>query len=92
MPALDNFQDNPGSWSGLSNPAEHVEAVTPHNTNELTYVTRALWIGTGGDITVVTKNDETVQFTNVPDGTLLPVRVKQVKATGTDADDIVALS
>lgn len=45
----------------------------------------ALYAGVGGDIKVKTANDEEVTFKNVPDGTFIPVLVKQVFDTGTDA-------
>lgn len=77
---------------GLEAPAYHATAVTPHNTNELAHYSRALYIGTGGDISVVAVGDDTaVTFANIPDGSTLPLRVKIVKSTGTDATDIVAL-
>lgn len=66
-------------------------AVTPSNDTVFDPVPRALWVGTGGDLTVRTKRGTTLQFTNVPDGQLLPISCDQVRATGTDADDIVAL-
>lgn len=52
-----------------------------------------LYVGTGGDINVVlADNDNGIVFKNVPDGTFLPVLVKQVLATGTvTAADFVVL-
>lgn len=66
-------------------------AVTPDNDGVFDPVPRALWIGTGGDVAVRTKRGTALTLTNVPDGTLLPLSVDQVKATGTTAQDIVAL-
>lgn len=78
--------------STMDHPAPNAEAVTPHDTTELTNISRALWIGTGGDVTVLMAGTGTaILFANVPDGTLLPIRVKRVNDTGTDADDIVAI-
>ena len=79
------------SRGGLGEPAAFGEAVTPHDSNELTAVTRGLWVGTGGDVKVVLFGGQTITFPNVQDGTLLPIRVRQVFSTGTDADDIVGL-
>ena len=88
MPAEDIFsrfrQDN-------FSPVSHASAVTPHNTTELEYVTRAVYVGGGGDVKVTMQDSGEVIFVAVPTGTTLPIRVKKVFATGTDATDIVAL-
>jgi hypothetical protein len=72
-------------------PATSAAAVTPHNTNDLTYVTRALYVGTGGDVKVNMADSGTVTFVGVPTGTTLAVRASRVYSTGTTATDIVAL-
>lgn len=82
----DRFQNN---LAGLSSPIEYADEVTP-GAGALPEVTRALWIGTGGDVTLTTKGGNTVTFANVPDGTLLPVRATHV--TAATASDILALS
>lgn len=88
MPAVDTFsrfqQDN-------FSPLTHAVAVTPHNTNELEYVTRALYVGATGDVKVTMQDSGEVTFVDVPTGTTLPIRVTKVFATGTDASSIVAL-
>jgi hypothetical protein len=78
----------------LQTPATNAVAVTPHDTNALAATSRALFVGTGGTTLTVRLSGAgaDVVFTNVPDGTLLPIRVTHVRATGTDADDIVSLS
>lgn len=63
--------------------------VTPGN-NPLTELPRALWVGTGGDVSV-TMDGEDVTFTNVPDGTMLMVRPSHVLSS-TTASDIVAVA
>lgn len=50
-----------------------------------------LYVGTGGDITVVTAGGDTVVLSQVPTGTFVPVNVVQVTASGTSAEKIVAL-
>jgi hypothetical protein len=52
--------------------------------------TRGLYIGVAGDVAVVMATGEAVTFKNVAAG-ILPVAVSQVTASGTDAEDIVAL-
>lgn len=77
---------------GLSAPAARAVAVTPHDTNELTRHAKALYVGGAGNIAVTTVGGDDVTFTAVPAGSILPVRVKIVKSTGTSATSIVALS
>ena len=50
-----------------------------------------IYIGTGGDIQVTMLGGQTVIFVNVPDGTFLPIQVKRVWASNTNAGDILAL-
>lgn len=72
--------------------AQYAEAVTPHDVNQLAVVGRALYIGGAGAVAVVTEGGQSVTFAAVPVGTLLPIRVKQVKATGTTATNIVSIA
>lgn len=72
----------------VNGPASNAEAVTP-GAGALSNTTRALFVGTGGDVTVTMAGGGSVQFTNVPDGTTLPIRVTHV--TAATASDIVAL-
>jgi len=87
MPAADLFQYN---RPGLASPYTHAAAVTPHDTNELAYITRALYVGTAGALKVVTADGDTVTFGNVAVGELR-IRVKQVFSTGTVASNIVSM-
>ena len=89
MSAANNFSypSNP-----IEAPATHAEAVTPSDSAELTNVTRALYVGGAGNVVVVMHGGETVTFTGVPAGAILPIRVKQVKSTSTTATSIVGLS
>lgn len=67
-------------------------AVTPHDVTVVPGPTRALWVGGAGNLTVVMKDDNaSVLIENVPQGTLLPISVKLVMATGTSASKIIAL-
>lgn len=72
-------------------PAGSAAAITPDNSTDLTDTTRAIYVGTAGDLTVDMEDDGTnVTFQNVPVG-ILPIRVTRVYATGTGASDLVAL-
>lgn len=74
------------TWPGTS-----LFAVTPSNSTVFTQAARQLYIGTGGDVVVVTEDDVIVTFKNVPAGFYLgPFFIKKVNATGTTASNIVA--
>lgn len=89
MSAADGFSSYK---TPLDGPADDAAAVTPSDSVDLANVSRGLYVGTGGDLTVITKGGTTILFKAVPSGTLLPIRVSRVKATGTAAADIVALT
>ncbi len=65
--------------------------VTPSDTEELQYVTNALWVGGSGAVSLVLRGDSTPVTFQVFGGTLLPFFVKQVRQSGTTATNIVAL-
>lgn len=93
----------PSPYSNTGNlasifPTDCFAAVTPHNSNTLTYngvadsMCKGLYIGSvagGGDIVVVNSAGQNVTFT-VAAGTILPVRATRVLATGTTASAIIA--
>ena len=72
-------------------PADTYFAVTPHDTNALKYVVRALYVGVAGDVAVEDVHGNSVTFVGVGAGSILPVRANKVLSTGTDADSIVGL-
>jgi hypothetical protein len=89
MPAIDLMAQR-GDTVDFS--AKRLRAVTPHDTNELEFVAKALYVGTGGDLTVIAQEDtEAETLPNVAAGSIVPVRAKIVLATGTTASGIVAL-
>lgn len=53
-------------------------------------VTRALFIGTSGDVVVVMADGQTVTFANIANATILPIQVQKVLAA-TSASNILAL-
>lgn len=69
--------------------AAHAVAVTPNNATVIP-VTRALYVGTTGNVTVRMASGVTATFVAVAVG-ILPVQVDQVHSTGTGASNIVAL-
>lgn len=70
-------------------PAHTARAVTASDATEIE-VTRALYIGTTGNVAVRMANGDIVTFTAVPVG-ILPIQVDQVRSTNTTASDIIAL-
>lgn len=66
-------------------------AITTSNTVDLPKFARALYIGVGGDVKVDTIDGSTLTFSGVSGGTILPVSVKRVYATGTTATTLLAL-
>lgn len=87
------------SFSGYADsagaPARRVAVVVPSDSIDLPDTPKGLYVGTGGDITLIAVGAPTgaagVLFRNIPSGSLLPVRTRRVTATGTTASDIVAL-
>jgi len=83
---------DPGySTSEQQAPASDAAAVTPHDSTEFAVRTRALYIGSGGALTVTMIDGSNVTFVGVVAGSVLPLRVIKVLATGTTASSIVAL-
>lgn len=70
-------------------PATNAAAVVPHDVNALAVPSRALWVGSAGDLVVTMLGGQTVTLAGASG--LLPIRVRQVRATGTTAAAIVAL-
>lgn len=85
----DNFAtlgDTPGA------PATASVAITPHDSNPLSTIPKALFVGTGGTITMRGANGAADHiWKNVANGTVLPFRAQYVRATGTTATDMLAL-
>lgn len=70
-----------GQQAGLDSPATGIEAVT--YDQDFAYLSRGLWVGADGNVSVVTSRGQTVTIVGVKQGTLLPIRIKQVAASGT---------
>jgi len=68
--------------------AIYAKTVTPSDTAELAQPGQ-IYVGGGGDIKVITDGGDTTTFVGVVGGTILPVLVKKVFATGTDATNML---
>lgn len=75
--------------SDALNPAKGGFAVSPHDTNLLSKVTRAIFVGGAGNLHVIMQDGSEVTVTGVVAGSLLPIRVKKVFSTSTTATNIV---
>lgn len=92
MPAAtDDFAQYRYAGVGFSSPAYHAAVVTPNDNNDLSDVTRWVFIGGAGALAVITAGGETLTISGLTAGTLLPLRVSRIQATGTTATNIVAL-
>lgn len=71
--------------------ADHADAVTPDDANDLANAAiKGLYVGGTGNIKVTTVRGDTVTFNSVPVG-FFDVAVKRVFSTGTTATNIIAL-
>jgi hypothetical protein len=76
---------------GLTAPPEDAAAIAPSDGAGLSHVTRAIYVGGGGDLRLRLLGGGLVTLAAVPAGSLLPLRAVQVYATGTSATALVAL-
>lgn len=76
------------SW--LSDPAANAVAITPSDTANIGSASRALYVGTSGNLTVIMLGGQTVLFSAINAG-WHPLRVTRVMSTGTTATNIVAI-
>lgn len=88
-----SFDPFESSSDSLVAPAKAAFAITPSDTQALSGATKALFVGTGGDIALeAIGSDSDVIFRNVASGSVLPIRVRIVRSTGTTATDLVGLA
>ena len=83
--------DFTGHTDGLTSPATAAEAVTPDDGADLAFVTRAVYVGQGGDMNITLKSGDTIVLRGIQAGVIYPLRAVRVLATGTTATDIVGL-
>lgn len=77
---------------GLTAPARHGFDITPADGADLGELTRALYVGGAGNVTLVMASGAEVTLAGLLAGSLLPLRVRRVKATGTTATALVGLA
>lgn len=83
----DSFANGRG---GVEAPLTRLFAITPHDATLLAEATRALYVGGAGNVSVLPVGQSTsVTLVGVQAGSVLPIRVARVNATGTTATSIV---
>ena len=88
MTAVDTFL---ASETNLNGPYCDAAAVVPNDAADLATLSRALYVGTTGDITVTMAGGEANVLIKAAPVGILPLRVSRVWATGTTATNLVAL-
>jgi hypothetical protein len=74
-------------------PAREAFALVPNDATELARATKAVYVGTGGDITLRAVGSETdVVLRNVVAGSVLAIRLRAIRATGTTAANLVGFA
>ena len=83
--------DFDGYETGLTTPAVNAADIIPSDAVPLAFATRAIYVGTAGNVRVQFVSGDLVTLTNVQAGAFYPVRVALVMATGTTAGGLVGL-
>lgn len=84
--AVDKYSAQGGQSAG---PIASCFAFSPDDANELTAITRSIWVGTGGDLVLICMDGTQATYRNVPSGIRLSGRFKKVLASGTTASNLV---
>ena len=71
----------------LTAPPSNAALATPSDTSDLPFVSRAIYVGTPGDIHVLTHGGQELTYKAVSGTKIL--RVRRIYATGTTAADII---
>lgn len=79
------------SITAQSAPIAYAEEISPHDANELSSYSRAIFVGGDGDLKLTTIGGSTVTLVAVKAGSILPIQAKIVFDTGTTATDLIAL-
>lgn len=74
---------------GLTSPADNQVTITPSDSTDLAFTSRAIRVGVGGTLVVTPASGGSDVTYTVYNGEVLPIRVTRVKATGTTATNLV---
>jgi len=79
------------SGGGVGQPITHIFPIIPSDTVDLVYLPRGIYVGTAGNIAVLTLGGSIAIFVGALAGSILPVRAVRVYATGTTASNLLSL-
>jgi len=82
-------KDNGKGGLDLIAPAGNAFAIVINTEFDVT--ARAIYVGVGGNINILTVGDQTVLFKGATAGSIIPVACKKVLTTSTTATDLVGL-
>ncbi len=85
---MDQFKDFPVT---LTSPATSAIDIAPNDSVPMANISRAIYVGQTGDISLEMQSGQIVTFQNVQGGSILAVRTLKVRQTGTTASGIVSL-
>jgi hypothetical protein len=78
--------------TGVTGPPRNAAEITPNDSADLDYVTRCIYVGTSGDVTVDLVGIGTnITYANLPSGFYLIGFFSRVYSTGTTASDLVGM-
>lgn len=78
--------------NSLTAPCVDCFEITPDDGSDLPRATKAIYVGNGGDIVLrAIGSDTDVTLRNAITGSIIDIRVRAIRATGTDATDLVGL-
>lgn len=70
-------------------PAVGAVSITPSDSVTLPRAYRAVYVGTAGDLHILTEDGSEITLTNIAAGCIHPISVRKVFQTGTSAGAIV---
>lgn len=85
----DSFENHATS---LVAPAGTGFAITPADGSDLAEVTRSIYVGGAGAVSATMASGATVTFLGLAAGTILPIRARRIRSTGTTATAIIGLA
>ena len=77
--------------SSAQAPATNWVAITPHDSTNLTYYPRGVYVGGAGNVAAVDWDGTAVTFVGVQAGTILPIRPRRINSTNTTATSLVGI-
>lgn len=89
MPAV--VGPTPFHSDNVTAPAMDAFVITPSNSTNENSMFKAIYVGVGGNIVVVTPSGNAITFVGVPQGSILPVMGVRVNSTSTTATTMVGL-